>query len=73
MCHTERSEESLAIGPDIVVAAVAEEADADDDVAFKELFLEARAAAQGDDWVFADHRYYIIKRILPSDLQNVSG
>ena len=50
-------------GPDFVVAAVAEKADADDDVAgegqaflcFQELLLEARAAAEGYDGVFADH------------------
>ena len=42
---------------------MAEETDADDDIAskgqallyFQELVLEASAAAEGDDWVFADH------------------
>ena len=50
-------------GPYFVVAAVAEQADADDDVAresqallrLQELLLEARAAAEGYDEVFADH------------------
>ena len=52
-----------ALGPDFIVAAMAEKADADDDVAgegeallcFQELLLEARAAAEGYDGVFADH------------------
>ena len=52
-----------AFGPDFVVATMAEKADADDDVArkgqaflrFQELLLEARAAAEGYDGVFADH------------------
>jgi len=51
------------LGPDLVVAAVAEEAHAYDDVArkgkallrFQELFLETSAAAEGYDGVFADH------------------
>ena len=53
-----------AFGPDFVVAAMAEEAVADDDVAFEgkpllrfqELVLEASAAAEGYDGVFADHK-----------------
>ena len=52
-----------AIGPDFIVAAMAEEADTDDDVAgegeaflrLQELLLEACAAAEGYDWIFADH------------------
>ena len=52
-----------AIGPDFVVAAVAEEANADDDVAcegkallrFQELLFEAGASAEGYYGVFADH------------------
>ena len=52
-----------AFGPDFVVAAVAEETDADDDVTcerqallrFQELILEAGAAAEGYDGVFFDH------------------
>ena len=52
-----------AFGPDFVVTAVAEEAHADDDVAregqallrFHELILEAGAAAEGYDGVFAVH------------------
>lgn len=52
-----------AFGPDFVVAAVAEQADADDDVAregeallrFQELVLEAGRTAEGYDGVFADH------------------
>ena len=49
--------------PDLIVSGMTEQADADDDVAFKgkaflhlkELFLEACAAAEGYDFVFADH------------------
>ena len=52
-----------ALSPDLVVSAVAEEPDTDDDVAFKgetllrfkELIFEAGAAAQGYDFIFADH------------------
>jgi len=48
---------------------VSEEADADDDVAregqallrLQELLLETRAAAEGYDWVFADHEIYFNK------------
>ena len=52
-----------AFRPDFIVAAVAEQADADDDIAFEgqallrfqKLLLEARAAAEGYNGVFADH------------------
>jgi hypothetical protein len=52
-----------AFGPNFIVATVTEEADADDDVAgkgkaflgLKELVFEAGAAAEGYDWIFADH------------------
>ena len=52
-----------ALGPDFVIAAVPEEADADDDVARKgqpflrlqELFLEPRAAAKCYNRVFTNH------------------
>ena len=52
-----------AFSPDFVVAAMAEKADADDDVArkgqaflgLKVLLLEARAAAEGYDGVFVGH------------------
>lgn len=52
-----------AHGPDFLVATVAEEADADDDVTgegktllrFQECILETRTAAKGYDGVFADH------------------
>ena len=57
-----------AFGPDFIVPAVAEEADADDDVAcegeaflrFQELVFEARAAAEGYDGVFAGHEVRVI-------------
>ena len=57
-----------AFGPDFVVAAVAEKADADDDVArkgqaflrFQEGVLEACAAAEGYDGIFADHGVRVI-------------
>ena len=53
-----------AFSPDFVIAAMAEKADADDNVALEgqallrlqELLLEARAAAEGDDGIFAGHR-----------------
>ena len=53
-----------AFGPDFVVSAVTEQTDGDDDVAFKGqallcfqvLLLELCAAAEGYDFVFADHR-----------------
>ena len=56
-------------GPYFVVAAVAEQADADDDVAgegqallrLQELLLKARAAAKGYDGVFAGHNNRIIE------------
>ena len=52
-----------AFGPDFVVSAVAEQTDGYDDVAFKGqallcfqiLLLELCAAAEGYDFVFADH------------------
>ncbi len=52
-----------ALGPDLVVAGVPEEPDADHDVAFErqpllrlqELLLEARASAKGYDGVVAEH------------------
>ena len=55
--------------PDFVVAAVAEEAHADDDVArksqaflrFQELILEAGRSAKGYDGVFADHVIGVIR------------
>lgn len=58
--------------PDLVIARVAEEADADDDVSFegetflglKELVLEARAPAEGYDFVLADHVVIFFSRIL---------
>ena len=51
------------LGPDLIVATMAEQADADDDVAFEgkallgfeELVLEACRAAEGYDGVFAGH------------------
>ena len=47
----------------LLVTAVPEQPHADDNVPrqrqallrFEELLLETRAAAEGDDWVFADH------------------
>ena len=56
--------------PDFVVAAVPEQAHADDDVALQsqpllrlqELLLEARAAAEGYYGVFADHRVTVALR-----------
>ena len=50
--------------PNLVISGMAEEADTDDNVAFegkaflhfKELNFEACAAAEGYDWVFADHK-----------------
>ena len=67
------------IGPDLVIAGMSEQADADDDVPFQgqlllrfeELLLEARAAAKGDDFVFADHGTSMIK-ILQSILGSLS-
>ena len=58
---------------------MSEQADADDDVPFQgqlllrfeELLLEARAAAKGDDFVFADHGTSMIK-ILQSILGSLS-
>ena len=55
-----------AFGPDFIVSAVAEQADADDDVTgegqallrLQELLLKARAAAEGYDGVLADHGNY---------------
>ena len=52
-----------AFCPDFIVSAVAEQTDGDDDVAckgqeflcFQILLLELRAAAEGYDFVFADH------------------
>ena len=52
-----------SLRPDFIVPAVSEQANTDDDVARKgqallrlqELLLEARAAAEGYDGVFADH------------------
>ena len=52
-----------AFGPDFIVSAVTEQTDGDDDVAFKGqallclqvLLLELCAAAEGYDFVFADH------------------
>ena len=57
-------------GPYFFIATVTKEADTDDDVAFEsetflrfeELFLEACTAAEGYDWIFADHRF---KWVLP--------
>lgn len=51
------------VSPDFIVTGMSEQADADDDVPFKgqlllrlkELLFEAGTAAQGDDFVFADH------------------
>lgn len=53
-----------AFRPDFVVAAMAEQAHTDDDIAregqallrFQELFLETGAAAEGYDGVFADQK-----------------
>lgn len=52
-----------AFGPNFIVAAVTEEAYADDDISFqgqaplgfKELFFEAGAATEGNDWIIPDH------------------
>lgn len=52
-----------AFGPDFFVAAVTEEADADNDVSFqgqallgfKVLFFEAGTATEGNDWIISDH------------------
>ena len=56
------------LSPDLVVAGVAEEADADDDVAFEgqtllsfeELLLEACASAEGNDFELPDHGLIVI-------------
>ena len=57
-----------AFGPNLVVAAVAEETDADDDVTcerqallrLQELLLEAGRSAEGYDGVFADHDSFFL-------------
>ena len=63
--------------PDLIVTGMTEKADTDDDVAFqgetflglKELLLEARAAAEGYDLVFTDHKLLVAWFItLPTQL-----
>ena len=59
-----------AFSPYFIVSAVAEQTDGDDDVSFKGqallsfqiLLLEFRAAAQGYDFVFADHNIKVSLR-----------
>ena len=54
-----------AFGPDLIVAGVPEQADADHDVPlqrqpllrFHKRILEAGAAAEGDDFIFPNHFY----------------
>ncbi len=55
--------------PNLVVTGMAKEPHADDDVTlqgeallgFHKGVLEAGAAAQSDDWIFADHSYLIVR------------